>query len=298
MSITLRQIEYVVATAETGQVSQAASRLNISQSAITIAIRQLENMLGTSLFIRQPNGMVLTNAGHHFLAHAYDILSSVEAAREVRHWDSGLSGTLNVAATYTIMSYFLPAKLQHFAKLYPNVRIQLKELSRSDVEKGLLDGSIDLAVLIASNVRHEGIVVRHLFDSKRQLWISAEHELASREVMALRDLAQEKYVMLTVDEAADVAHDYWQQNGLTPNVVLHTTSIEAVRSMVGYNSGIAILSDMVYWPWSLERKRIVRIPVVPPPPSMGIGLAWQKARQLNELEKAFCDYLIQHTAAG
>lgn len=298
MPITLRQIQYFVGTAETGQISQAANQLNISQSAITIAIRQLEAALGASLFIRQPNGMVLTETGQHFLTHAYEILRSVDVALEIRHWDSGLSGTLNLAATYTIMSYFLPAKLHNFAKLYPNIHIKLNELSRSEIECGLLDGSIDLAVLISSNVKHEDIAVRHLFDSKRQLWLSPEHALSAREVVDLRDLANEDYVMLTVDEAANVAEQYWQHNDLSPKVLLRTASIEAVRSMVGYNHGITILSDMVYRTWSLERKRIVRIPILPAPPGMGIGLAWQKNRRLNAREKVFCDYLIQHATAA
>lgn len=292
MSITLRQVQYFVATAETGQISQASKQLHISQSAVTIAIRQLEQALSAVLFIRQPHGMVLTDAGQHFLTHAYEILRSVDAALEIRHWDKGLGGTLNIAATYTVMSYFLPAKLQNFSKLYPNIRVNLSELSRPDIEQGLADGSTDLAVLISSNVKSQVLTVRHLFDSPRQLWLSPEHPLAEREVVNLSDLAEERYIMLTVDEASRVAGHYWRQNGLEPNVVLRTSSIETVRSMVSYNNGIAILSDMVYWPWSLERKRIIRIPVVPAPPGMGIGLAWRAQRRLSALEKAFCDYLV------
>lgn len=80
MSLTLRQVRYFVATAEIGQISQAAIHLNISQSAVTTAIKELEAMLGVLLFQRSAQGMSLTEAGRHFLNRAYVILRSVDDA--------------------------------------------------------------------------------------------------------------------------------------------------------------------------------------------------------------------------
>lgn len=80
MSLTLRQVRYFVATAEIGQISQAAIHLNISQSAVTTAIKELEGILGTLLFQRSAQGMSLTDAGRHFLNRAYVILRSVDDA--------------------------------------------------------------------------------------------------------------------------------------------------------------------------------------------------------------------------
>ncbi len=80
MSLTLRQIRYFVATAEIGQISQAAIHLNISQSAVTTAIKELEHILGSLLFQRSAQGMTLTDAGRHFLNRAYVILRSVDDA--------------------------------------------------------------------------------------------------------------------------------------------------------------------------------------------------------------------------
>ena len=68
MALSLKQIRYFIATAEAGQVSQAAVNLSISQSAITTAIRDLEETVGTQLFERTPHGMDLTSAGRQFLS--------------------------------------------------------------------------------------------------------------------------------------------------------------------------------------------------------------------------------------
>lgn len=104
--ITLRQVRYFVATAEMGQISQAAIHLNISQSAVTAAIQELENMLGKPLFLRSVHGMTLTESGSYFLNHAYSILRSVDDAMMLPLTDNRTKGALNIAASYTVMGYF------------------------------------------------------------------------------------------------------------------------------------------------------------------------------------------------
>ncbi|MFP3480811.1 LysR substrate-binding domain-containing protein, partial [Burkholderia sp. SIMBA_057] len=84
----------------------------------------------------------------------------------------------------------------------------------------------------------------------------AHHPLLKRESVTLASVAPEPFVMLTVDEAAQTAMRYWNETAWRPNVILRTSSVEAVRSMVANGSGVAILSDMVYRPWSLEGRRI------------------------------------------
>ena len=108
MALTLRQLKYFVATAELGQISQAAIQLTISQSAVTSAIKELEDSLGTQLFVRTSAGVTLTDTGRRFLNHAYTILSSVDEAMRIPNLESTLTGTLAIAASYTVLGYFLP----------------------------------------------------------------------------------------------------------------------------------------------------------------------------------------------
>ncbi|MGO4841739.1 LysR family transcriptional regulator, partial [Rhizobiaceae sp. 2RAB30] len=103
MSISLRQIRYFVATAEQGQISQAAVDLGISQSAVTTAIKDLEQIVGFDLFNRSAQGMELTVAGRQFLFHAYDILNKVNEATNLLLPANDFAGKLTVAATYTVI---------------------------------------------------------------------------------------------------------------------------------------------------------------------------------------------------
>ena len=111
MSISLRQIRYFVATAHHGQISQAATELEISQSAITAAIKDLEADVGVTLFRRSQRGMDLTVDGRRFLGQAREILDRVREARDFRMFSRDLTGAVTLGAPCTIMGYFLPTYL-------------------------------------------------------------------------------------------------------------------------------------------------------------------------------------------
>jgi DNA-binding transcriptional LysR family regulator len=293
VAFSFRQLKYFVATAETGQVSQAAIQLCITQSAVTAAIRQLEEMLATRLFIRHPHGMVLTDAGRGFLGHAYGILANVEEAMLLGKRDGDVAGRLTVAASYTVMGYFLPGHLHRLAALYPQLEIQLHELPRAEIEAGLLRQDFDVAVLLCSNVDNPALQVEPIISSPRRLWLSAQHPLLSNPAATLQDIAGEPYVMLTVDEAEQSTLRYWQQAGLQPQVRVRTSSVEAVRSMVANGSGVSILSDMVYRPWSLEGRRIETINLHAQVPPMTLGMAWKARPDISQPIALFRDYFRQ-----
>ena len=267
MALTLRQVRYFIATAEFGQISQAAIHLNISQSAVT--------------------------SGRHFLNHAYSIQRSVDDALNSPQPDTRVEGTLKVAASYTVMGYFLPHHLQRLAQWYPELELQLFEDERASIERGLLDGRYDIAVLLTGNLTEPGIAAETLFNSERRLWLPSRHPLGEKADLGLADVAGEPYIMLTVDEAGQSALRYWQQSGHRPQVILHTSSVEAVRSMVANGSGVAILSDLVYRPWSLEGKRIETLSLVDPVPSMSVGLAWRRDTEASAGMRAFREYFRQ-----
>ena len=275
MRFSLRQIKYFAATAELGQISRAAVELSVSQSAITISIRDLEEGLGYKLFSRQSHGMELTETGRLFLTRAYAILAAVEDARNLPQQIAPVNGEVTLAATYTVMGYFLPDHLQRLSLLYPAIRIRMLELDRETIESGLLAQQYDMAMVLTSNIRSPEIQTETLFGSRRRLWVSTQHRFAKKSEVSFAEIAKEHFIMLTVDEAADSALRYWHQHGFEPSVSLNTKSIEAVRSLVANDLGVAILSDMVYRPWSLEGKRIETIQTVESVPSMNVGLAWR-----------------------
>ncbi len=293
MSFSLRQLRYFVATAELGQISHAAVNLSISQSAVTAAIKELELSLGVSLFDRTPQGMDLTAAGRQFLSHAYEILAKVDEATHLAFVGADVEGELTVAATYTVMGYFLPMHIERMRRLYPKLKIQLYEVNRESIEEGLLVNRYDISVLLTSNIINPALSTETLLRSVRRLWVPAQHRLLKQTSVGLKEVSEEPYIMLTVDEAAYSTLKYWNNTPYQPQVMLRTSSVEAVRSMVGDNLGVAILSDMVHRPWSLEGRRIETINITDTVPPMDVGLAWRSSTEFTPAMRAFRSYFQQ-----
>ena len=286
----IRQLKYFVATAESGQVSRAAVALSVSQSSVTTAIRELEAETAAKLFERSAQGMELTNAGRELLAAAYEILAKIEEACNLGHQASSASGSLSIAVTYTVMGYFLPFHLDRLSRLHPELKISVFEMNREVIEEGLIANRFDLAMLLTSNITTPELETETLFRSPRRLWVGNSHRFAHSRKVTMGEIAEEDYIMLTVDEAAHSAMKYWSMQKVQPKVRLRTSSIEAVRSMVANHQGVTILSDMVYRPWSLEGKRIQTVQTDFSIPSMDVGLAWPRGIELSPEARLIHDY--------
>lgn len=293
MTFSLRQLKYFAAAAELGRISQAAVQLNISQSAVTTAIRELEEIVDQQLFDRHAQGVELTEAGRRFLSHTYAVLGAVEDALRMPGPETNVEGVLTVAATYTVIGYFLPHHLQRFSARHPQIEIKLHELPREAIEEGLITGRVDLGVLLTSNVINREIATETFFGSERRLWVPAKHRLLDQPEVTLADVTAEPYIMLTVDEAAQTAMRYWSLTPNQPRVRLRTSSVEAARSMVANGLGVTILSDMVYRPWSLEGRRIETINLKDGIPTMNVGLGWKQGIEHSAPMRALRDHFKQ-----
>lgn len=297
-SFTLKQLNYFATSAQLGKISSAAVELGISQSAITTAILDLEELLNTQLLERHPGGVTPTFRGQMFLVHAENILSAAaDAQRAPFRAGADVRGTLRLSASYVVVGYFLMPIIAKFRRVCPNIEIELSEMERLDCENGLVNGDIDLAVLLTSNLENSKLLhSARLLRSRRQLWVSADSPLLDKKEVSLRDVEQVPYVFLGVDDGEKVTRSYWDSYGLAPNVRLRTTSMEAMREWIALGLGVTIVADIVYRPWSLDGRKIERIPVVEGVPSMEIGLAWKRDDELSPAATAFRDFITQ--AAG
>ena len=293
MSFSIRQLKYFTVVAEIGRISQAALQLNISQSAVTTAVRELEETLGQRLLDRHSHGVELTDAGRRFLSHAYTVLGAVDEALHMPDKGETVEGTLTLAASYTVLGYFLPHHLQRFCQRYPKVDVKVHEVVREGIEEGLVTERYDMGVLITSNAVSHDLTLETFFGSPRRLWVPAQHPLLDKADVTMADVAAEPYIMLTVDEAATTTLKYWSKTPYLPATRLRTSSVEAVRSTVANGLGVTILSDMVYRPWSLEGRRIETINLKAVVPSMNIGLGWKQGREHSVPMLAFRNYFKQ-----
>lgn len=288
MKLTLRQCEYFLALAQTGQVSKSALRCNVSQSSVTIALRALERSLDVPLFVRHAKGLRLTEAGERFVHHARHVINAANrAVEDIQATPSDISGRLKVGVTETISAYLAPTVLASAEQRFPGLKIQLIEDSRPDIEQGLASGAIDFALLIVSNLAHVDNLEYHtVLKSPRRLWTHADHPLQQKPKISLRDIAKLDFILLDMDEHIDTMRKYWGHHQLKPRIGFQSKSLEAVRSLVAYGKGVTILSDLVYRPWSLEGRRLLRRDVAEAIPSMDIGGVWRRGDQHGRKREA------------
>ena len=299
MALTFKQLKYFLAVVETGKVSDAAVKANISPSSITEAVKDLEHFLKTELFTRSKKGLALTTEGFRFLGYAKRIISEVDSAKHFVHdYQHNIEGILRVGITITVSGYFLSRLVQRFSKSFPNVRLQLEEHPREKLEKMIGDETLDVAILLVSNVSsRKSRKIIPLLQSHRRLWVCHDHHFLEQESVSLQDISKEPYIQLAIDEAATTTTSYWSKFKLSPNVIFQTDSVESVRSMVATGAGVTILSDMVHRPWSLDGDRIHTIPIKQNIPTMDTGLIWNVSQTSNPLVKYFSDFCrIQYTS--
>jgi len=273
MSFNIRQIRYFVAAAEAGKIVAAASAVGISPSAITEAIQDLEESVGTRLVTRHRSGIKVTYDGYVFLQHCRNVLSALSAATiAVGANRKRVEGELTIGVTITVAGYFLAAPLARFRRSFPDVAVSVREL--------------------------EALATETLAKSRRRLWTSTNHSLLAKSKVTLRDVAKEPYIQLTIDEAAKTTLSYWSKHKLAPNVVFRTDSVEAVRSLVATGAGVTILSDMVYRPWSLEGDKLESREISQQIPTMDVGLAWSKSAELPAPTRAFIEFCRMEFLSG
>ena len=295
MKFTLRQLEFYIALAETSQVSKAASRCHVSQSSMTVALRNLEETLDAQLFRRLPKGIQLTAAGERFLAHARKIINDSHLAIEdLHHQPETLSGTVRMGIAQTLSAYVLPEMLNDIESRFPLLEIVFLEATASDLLEALHQGNVDFCLLLTSNItRNETLEVETFIRSLRQLWIAPGHPLLSQPIIRLRDVEQLPFLMLDADEYPSVMTEVWRNSGYQPNEHFSSTSFEAVRSLVAQGKGVTILSDLVYRPWSLNGQRVIRRTIEDCITYMDVGVVKSAGKPLPPASQRLVDFIKQ-----
>jgi DNA-binding transcriptional LysR family regulator len=143
--MTLEQLRIFIAVAERQHVTQAASELNLTQSATSAAIAALEARYAVKLFDRVGRGIVLTQTGRDFLLEARAVVARAKAAAEVLNDLAGLKrGSLALAASQTVANYWLPSRIQTFKQVHPGIDLHVTIANTEQVAQAVHQGSVDL----------------------------------------------------------------------------------------------------------------------------------------------------------
>lgn len=295
MSISLSALRYFNAVAETGSISAAVQNLNASQATITESIQRLESHLGTLLFRRHARGMAMTHAGHEFLRHTQRILSAVAAAEgALAARPDALAGDLIIGAVSPLTGYYLPGLLEGYRRTFPRVRTLVYEDAGHFIEHQLINGELDVGLMVVSALEASSFHTRVLVRSPWRLWVSANHRLAERRQVSIIELRQQSVIALRNEELESAASDLWRRAGFRPRVTVRTRSVEATRSLVATGYGVCVLPEVLFRAWSLDGERLLAIPLVEDIPALAVGVAWRRGAPLAATAEAFVATAREH----
>jgi DNA-binding transcriptional LysR family regulator len=299
-NISLRQFRYFLAVAESGSVASASRLLNIAQSAVTKSILELEDALGVKLFARTTKGMSLTQDGHRFQASARKVLSAVaEASQLDRGLPKSLSGRFAIGVTSLVAGYYLAPLFSRFQRSHPSVEIQVIEDTPQFLEHLLINGELDACLMVSNSLSDpQALVVETLTQSQNRVWIAANHPLCEKQELTIEECARYPQISLEADRIEMAMRSIWSRYGVHPHTLLRTSSLEAVRSLVGVGAGIAVLPSFLYRPWTLENDHIEVRNLREAIPTVDVGLVWRRGMTLPPVVSEFIDTAREQSASG
>jgi DNA-binding transcriptional LysR family regulator len=289
--ITLKQFRYFMAVSETASVAAAARMINIAQSAVTKSIQELEDALGVKLFERTTKGMVLTQDGHRFQTSARKVIAAVaEAGQLGRGKPETLSGSLTIGVTSLVAGYYLADLFARFQRSHPSVTISVVEDAPQFLEHLLINGEVDLAIMVSNALGDpQALEVEALTRSPNRVWMASGHALAEKTELTLQECAAYPQVVLEADRVESVLNALWSRHGLHPPVLMRSSSLEAVRSLVGIGAGIALLPDFLYRPWTLDAEHVEARSLRDAAPSIDVGLVWRRGSRSRPVVTEFIE---------
>jgi DNA-binding transcriptional LysR family regulator len=246
MQVTLRQLEIFIAVVEEQQVTRASKKLFITQSAVSLALNELENQLGGPLFDRDSRSLHLNDRGRYLLPRCREILYKANNICTLMNEKEGnMAGALNIVASSTIGNYVLPAIVSTFKNLYPHTFITVQIHNTRLAEQLIVERKVDLG-FVEGEVNNEQVKVSPWFDDELVIIANPGNTLSSSNKFNLtRDMKSSTWVMR--EKGSGTAQIFKKKLGkfvTELNVVMELGHTEAIKKAVQSGNALGCLSNL------------------------------------------------------
>ena len=274
--MTLNELRFVVALAKARNFRKAAEVCFVSQPALSLAVKKLEDELGVLLFERNRNDVTMTAIGELVVEQATRAIEEANRVKEIaRQGNNQLVGALKLGVIYSIGPYLLPEIIPYLRQSAPEMPLIVEENLTINLETQLRNGVIDVAI-IALPFDIPGIKTLPLYEEEFVVVVPITHDWAKRDSINPEELADEKILLLNSGHCFSnqvmQACPRLSRNG----EILQGNSLDTIRNMVASNLGLTVLPASA----TIERYQNPLIKVVPftkPAPKRQIALAWRKS---------------------
>ena len=277
-NLTLRQLRYFEALARNGHFGRAAEACAVSQPALSLQIRDLEESLGAALFERSPRQVRLTRFGEEFAPRVREILRAVDELTDVaRASQSWLSGRLRIGVIPTVAPYLLPTIVGNLNRLHPGLDIHVRETQTAKLLRELSEGRLDTAI-VAVPVSEPAFTEVPLFVEEFLLVRPAED---ATKPVPNSDMLKELRLLLLEEGHCfrDQALAFCNMASSMPREVLEGSSLSTLVQMVGAGIGVTFIPEMA----AVVETRSAAVSLArfaDPQPRRTIGMIWRRTSPL------------------
>jgi LysR family transcriptional regulator, hydrogen peroxide-inducible genes activator len=271
----LRELQYLIALAKEGSFVRAAAKCFVSQPALSVAVKNIEEELGVTLFERSKSKVTVTPIGEKIVAQAQRVLDEAQALKDLaRGGRNPLSGVLRLGAIYTIAPYLLPQLIGALAKAAPDMPIEIEENFTHNLEAMVRQSQIDCA-LVALPFDLPGLVVDELYEEPFVAVVPQRHEWSSRTEIDPAELSNEHCILLSVGNCFrnHVLQSCPELNHPSSNTT-RSNSLETARNMVASGLGVSVLPASALAP-RYASDLVHAIEFTQPKPSRRVGIAYR-----------------------
>lgn len=291
----LRHLRYFRVLAEELHFTRAAQMLNITQSTLSHQIIQLEEELGAPLFHRRSRAVHLTSSGELFLRHAKLILRQADTAQTaVAEIGTLQRGTIRIGTIPSFSRTLLRPVIAEFMQRYPRVRIFVQELTTSQIEAGLIDGTFDLGIAVAP-VHSTELELEGLFIEQYVAVCREGNPLLDTDKCSLADLSKISLAMLSSTFATRHLIDLqFEALKLVPNVRLEVSSIDFLLHQIRGSDLATILPQSS----TVMEPGLRSIPISKSTLERTCGLCWHREGFRSEASKVIADMVRDQIREG
>jgi LysR family transcriptional regulator, hydrogen peroxide-inducible genes activator len=293
--LKLKDLQYLVAVADTRHFGRAAERSFVSQPTLSAQLKKLEAYLGVQLIERAPKRVQLTPAGEEIVERARLILdASDEIVELARGHRDPLAGRVRLALLPTIGPYLLPIVAARLRKQLPRLELMLYEYQTDLMLEKLHAGEIDVGIL-ALPVLLDGLDSYPLYREPFTVALPAGHRLTQRSSIKVEDLAHETLLLLEDGHCLrDQALDICSGTDVHEKQDFRATSLETLRQMVAAGVGVTLLPELAGRGAYGNARGVTIKPFAKPVPTRNIGAVWRKSSARRPAILALCKQIEAH----
>jgi DNA-binding transcriptional LysR family regulator len=293
--LNLNQLKAFYLAARRRSVTRAAEELFVTQPAVSMQIKAIEEYYGVKLFVRTKKRLELTDVGKNLYQYAKKIFELTNQAERLL---TRAHEALRVGSTKTLVRYVLAEYISRFRASYPGIQILIREGSSEEVAAGVVRGEIDMAIVGRVGYDRSSLEVIPFTRDELTLLAAPSHPMAKARSVSIKDLAGENLILREKGSGTRLlVEKVLERTSVVASAFIESGNVDFIKELVRVGGGVTLLPRMGVDP-DVNRGDLKIIPLEEGPFALDIDIVLSKDKKLSNADEALLSMLLQGTRPG